>query len=61
MRHIHADEWALLKQKSASHLTDPTWLGGAYCVTATEVHGRVQLPIGPWDAVVLNLKVSDSR
>jgi len=61
MKNIDAREWALLKQKSAIHLTNPAWMGGAYCVTQSEVHGRVQLPIGPWDAVVLNLKVAESR
>ena len=53
MRPVDATEWALLKQRSASHLTDPNWLGGGHCVTNAEVHGRVQLPVGPWDAVVL--------
>ena len=53
MRPVDAREWALLKQHSASHLTDPHWLGGGHCITQTEVHGRVNLPVGPWDAVVL--------
>ena len=62
MKHIDTDEWALLKQKAASHLTDPAWMGGAYCVTSTEVHGRVLLPTaGPWDAVVLSRRVDESR
>ena len=57
MRHVDAHEWALLKQHSASHLTDPHWLGGGHCITQTEVQGRVHLPVGPWDAVVLARKV----
>ena len=58
LRHINAHEWALLKQHSAGHLTDPNWLGGAYCVTSAAVHGRVQLPVGPWDAIVLARRVN---
>ncbi len=47
----------MLKQHSASHLTDPHWLGGGHCITQTEVQGRVHLPVGSWDAVVLARKV----
>ncbi len=53
MRHVDAHEWELLKKHAAAHLTDPNWYGGAYCVAHTEVHARVHLPVGPWDAVVL--------
>lgn len=53
MRPVNAQEWALLKQHSANHLTDPTWLGGGHCIVSTEVHARVMLPAGPWDAVIL--------
>jgi hypothetical protein len=53
MRHVDDREWALLKKSSASHLTDPNWLGGGFCVTDTNVSARVLLPVGPWDAVVL--------
>jgi len=58
MKHIDDRQWALLKRHAASHLTDPNWLDGAYCVTRTEVHGRVLLPVGPWDAVVLSQRLS---
>ena len=60
MKHIDAQEWNLLKKHTSSHLTDPTWLGGAFCVTQSEVHGRVHLPsAGVWDAVVLSRRVDE--
>lgn len=61
MRPVDAHDWMLLKQRSASHLTDPHWLGGGHCITHTEVHARVLLPVGPWDAVMLRGRVTDSR
>ena len=53
MRLVDAREWAQLKEHAARHLTDPRWQGGAYCVAHTDVRGRIMLPMGPWDAVVL--------
>ena len=61
MKHIDDRQWALLKRHAASHLTDPNWLGGAYCVTNAEVHGRVLLPRAPWEAVLLSQAVDSGR
>jgi hypothetical protein len=60
MRQVDAHTWALMKQHSTSHLTDPDWLGGGHCITHAEVHGRVHLPVGPWDAVLLSRTLHSS-
>jgi hypothetical protein len=61
MKHVDASEWRLLKQRTSTHLTDPSWLGGAYCVSQGEEHGRVQLPMASWDAVALGREMTDLR
>ena len=53
MKFVAAGSWNQLKSQTATHLTDPHWLGGVHCIDRAALRARGELPAGPWEALLV--------